>query len=311
MLTKVAEKLSIYGKEALVKAKIHKPEIYMGLGVVCIGVGIFLSCRATLEVDEIVEEHNNDMDRIHDAFDNKKTLKSGEIYSKEHMQRDTVKRYGKTCFRLGRVYAPGIGFTVLGVGFFFAAYRVLKIRNAQLIVACETIANSFMNYRQRVIEDYGEETDYNYIHGIRSEEVDRIETQENGKKKKVKETQLVGDGKLTSPYSRFFDESSKYWRSNSDVNLLFLKTQERWANDLLKKRRSGAVFLNEVLEMLDIPPCPTGQFVGWLRDGDGDGYIDFGIFDQNGSVADRRFVNGYEDVILLDFNVDGVIHDKL
>ena len=41
----------------------------------------------------------------------------------------------------------------------------------------------------------------------------------------------------------------------------------------------------------------------------GDNYVDFGIYKNNS--AHRRFVNGLEYNILLDFNVDGVIYDLI
>jgi hypothetical protein len=61
--------------------------------------------------------------------------------------------------------------------------------------------------------------------------------------------------------------------------------------------------------MLDIPRTQAGAVVCWVR-GQGDDFIDFGIFDGNDD-ATRRFVNGCERSILLDFNVDGVIYDMI
>jgi hypothetical protein len=58
---------------------------------------------------------------------------------------------------------------------------------------------------------------------------------------------------------------------------------------------------------LGINRSVAGQSVGWLLGGEGDNYIDFGIFDPQ-SI---QFVNGHEPVILLDFNVDGVIINKI
>ena len=93
------------------------------------------------------------------------------------------------------------------------------------------------------------------------------------------------------------------------------------ANDLLKAK--GYLFLNDVYDMLGIPRTKAGQIVGWTYDretcesktvdenGDpvGDGFIDFGIF--NAKRPNRRFVDGYESVILLDFNVEGNVLDLL
>ena len=61
--------------------------------------------------------------------------------------------------------------------------------------------------------------------------------------------------------------------------------------------------------MLGIPRSQAGAVVGWVL-GEGDDYIDFGMFDGN-NMATRDFVNGYERSILLDFNVDGVIYDLI
>ena len=89
-----------------------------------------------------------------------------------------------------------------------------------------------------------------------------------------------------------------------------MKHQQAYCNELLKAR--GFLFLNDVYEILDIPKTKAGQIVGWLynKDGNtptnGDGYVDFGIYDPN-YEASRRFVNGCEYNILLDFNVDGPI----
>jgi hypothetical protein len=77
-------------------------------------------------------------------------------------------------------------------------------------------------------------------------------------------------------------------------------------------RARGHVFLNDVYDSLGIPRSKAGAVVGWVlnRNGEGDNFISFGVFD--GTTQEiRDFVNGYEGSILLDFNVDGVIYDKI
>ena len=71
--------------------------------------------------------------------------------------------------------------------------------------------------------------------------------------------------------------------------------------------------MNDVYDMLGIDRTAIGQEVGWIYDENnpiGDNYVDFGIYDGN-RERNRAFVNGYERVILLDFNVDGYIIDKM
>ena len=73
------------------------------------------------------------------------------------------------------------------------------------------------------------------------------------------------------------------------------------ANFKLKKQ--GYPFLNEVYDMLGLPRTRAGQCVGWVRDEDHRGYVDFGIFDR----VNADFINGKNTIALLDFNVDGDI----
>lgn len=111
-----------------------------------------------------------------------------------------------------------------------------------------------------------------------------------------------------SQYARFFDETCAPWSKESEFNLMFLKTQEGYANGLLKSK--GYLFLNDVYDMLGMPRTKTGQCVGWVYDENnpiGDNYVDFGIYEDRNS----NFVNGYEKSVLLDFNVDGIILDYL
>jgi hypothetical protein len=111
-----------------------------------------------------------------------------------------------------------------------------------------------------------------------------------------------------SSYARFFDESSPAWTKDAEYNLVFLKQQQEYANDLLKAK--GYLYLNEVYEMLGIPRTRAGQVVGWVYNKEnqsGDNYVDFGIFTDGNS----DFVNGRKRTVLIDPNVDGMIIDKV
>lgn len=111
-----------------------------------------------------------------------------------------------------------------------------------------------------------------------------------------------------SMYARFFDESRPGWTRDAHVNHMFLRSQQAYANDLLKLK--GHMFLNDVYEMLGIPKTKIGQVVGWVYEVDnaiGDNYIDFGILEK----CNSEFVSGDVNVALLDFNVDGMILDRI
>ena len=80
-----------------------------------------------------------------------------------------------------------------------------------------------------------------------------------------------------------------------------------------KLQTQGYLFLNDVYKMLGFKPTKAGHVVGWIYDEKhpiGDNYVDFGIYDIE-NEATRRFMNGLEQNVILDFNVDGNIYDLL
>ena len=89
---------------------------------------------------------------------------------------------------------------------------------------------------------------------------------------------------------------------------MFLRSQEAYANEKLKAK--GYLFLNEVYSMLGIQETKAGQMIGWVYDPEVEHKIDFGIYDLYRD-SNRRFVNGVERSILLDFNVDGNIWEQM
>lgn len=63
--------------------------------------------------------------------------------------------------------------------------------------------------------------------------------------------------------------------------------------------------------MLGMDHTSAGAVVGWISGGDGDNYVDFGVFIPDADDRVRDFVNGREGSVLVDFNVDGIIWDKI
>ena len=175
-----------------------------------------------------------------------------------------------------------------------------------MAAAYQAIDKGWKEYRKRIADKFGEEFENEIRYGVESTDVEEEYTDEKGKKKTKTVTETTMD--ITkNPYAKFFDESCPDWQKNPEYNLMFLQAQERYANDLLRSR--GHLFLNEVYDMLGIERTKAGQVIGWKYDAKNSALhncVDFGIYKPE-SNANRRFINGLENVILLDFNVDGNI----
>ncbi len=281
-------------RTALVLQK-NSPSILFGVGVVGVVATAVLASKATLEVEGVLEEHDTNLERIVKA----KTLKE---YSEEAAQRDKILVFAKTTSSLVKLYGPTVISGIITIACLTKSHNILSDRNAGLAAAYAIVDKGFKEYRKRVEKEFGTEKDLEFLHGV--EEREYIEEGKQGHKVVVEK--VARREGFPSVYAKFFDEVNPSWQRNPDYNYVFIKARQQYANDMLKSR--GHVFLNEVYDMLGMERTSAGAVVGWVL-GNGDDYIDFGMYDDR--PAARDFVNGREPSILLDFNVDGVVYDKI
>jgi hypothetical protein len=289
--------------KTVMKLKKHSPEILVMAGIAGTVVSAVLACKATTKVAEILDETKGTLDTIHEGMETGAI--NGQEYTTEDGKKDTVVVYAQTGMKLAKLYAPAIILGTLSITSILASNNILRKRNVALGAAYAAIDKSFKEYRGRVIERFGEQVDTELKYGIKAKKFEEIEVDpETGKEKKVKKTVMVADPNLQSDYAVYFDSKSRNYETNPDYNRMFLKAQQAFANDKLQTR--GHLFLNEVLDDLDLPRTPAGQIVGWTKDGP-DGYVNFRIVEVERETEDGR----HEPALLLDFNVEGNIWEKM
>lgn len=302
--TEIMKSVSGIANKTVMKLKKHSPEILIVAGIAGTVVSAVIACKATIKVNKIVEDTKNDIEKVHAATE-KGVTEAGEPYSAEDSKKDLTIIYAQTGIQFIKLYAPAVILGTLSITSILASNNILRKRNVALGVAYATIDKSFKEYRGRVIERFGEQVDNELKYGIKAKKFEEIEVDpETGKEKKVKKTVMVADPNLKSDYAVYFNNKSRNYETNLDYNRMFLKAQQAFANDKLQTR--GHLFLNEVLDDLDLPRTPAGQIVGWTVDGP-DGYVNFRILEVERKTEDGR----HEPVLLLDFNVEGNIWEKM
>ena len=285
------------------KLKKHSPEIMVIAGVVGVVASAVMACKATTKASDIVEETKDQMDKIKTVAE----THDAEEYSEEDMKKDTTIVYTQAAVKFIKLYAPSVLLGAASITSILAGHNITRKRNIALAAAYATIDKGFKNYRANVVERFGKDLDKELRYNVKAKEFDEIVMNDKGKEKTVKKSVEIADPNTYSDYARFFDDGCTGWQKDAELNLVFLKHQQNYANELLQ--RKGHLFLNEVYDMLGIPRTKAGQIVGWVYDEKnkrGDNFVDFGIYDMNREKV-RDFVNGYERTILLDFNVDGDI----
>lgn len=283
------------------KFKKHGPTILLMAGAAGTITGTILACKETTKLGNTLD---NCKERKEEIKENKENYSNESEYRKD-LAIVTI----KNAYDIAKLYAPAAIIEGLSLGMIFASNFKLQKRNASLAAAYATLDSIYKKYRKNVVDTFGEDVDRDMRFGIKHEKIEEEITDENGKTKKIKKEVSVidydpEDPNYISEYARFYDSSVAGWDKNPELNMMQLKSYQNYANDLLDSQ--GFLFLNDVYDMIGFDPSIAGQSVGWIKDKNnpyGDGYIDFGIFEARN--ANRRFVNGLEPVILLDFNIDG------
>lgn len=288
------------------KLKKASPEILVVAGIAGVVASTVMACKATTKAGDVVAAHNKEMDKMRRASE----LKPAD-YTAEDVKKDTVIVYTQTAVKFIKLYGPSVVLGAASIACIVGSHNILRKRNVALAAAYTAVDKGFKEYRNHVVERFGEELDKELRYNIKAKEFEETTVDSKGKEKTVKKTVSVADPNEYSDYARVFDNGSYGWSKDAESNLIFLKQQQNWANEVLKSK--GHLFLNEVYDMLNIPRTKAGQVVGWIYDEKhptGDNFVDFGIYNLNIEKA-RDFVNGYERSIVLDFNVDGPILDMI
>ena len=269
--------------------KKNSPTILTGAGIVGFIATTALTIKATAKAVDQIPQISKKVAEV-----------KGEFVDQDDLHKDKqealVKVYAESSVILLKTYGPALLTGSASIVCLLAAHGMMRKRQASLLAAYTALDAGFKAYRSRVAEKFGEADELKLYRGIKTvKDVD-----DEGQPCEIGDR----DDVLPSPYARFFDAGSVNWSKTPEYNLMFLRGQQDWANDRL--RAHGFVFLNEVYESLGLERSQAGQIVGWKQNGNGDGFIDFGLY-AIGDEGNRAFVNIIEPVVLLDFNVDGPI----
>lgn len=281
--------VSRFAGKATLLGKQHAPDILMSVGVVGVVVTAVMVAKATLKAQPVFQEIKNDADDARGRAD----LNDQEI------NKDVAHVYIHGGLKLAKIYSPAITTGLASITCIVSSHGIMRRRNVAMAAAYKALETSFSEYRKRVEEELGDD----------DRKADELRTGVDDSYDESKpKVNKHDDPNKYSVYSKFFDEMNMNWVRNAEHNLIFLKSQQNYWNDVLVSR--GHVFLNEVYDGLGMDRTKAGQVVGWVLNEDGDNYIDFGIYNLN-NYKSREFVNGRERSILLDFNVDGPVYTFL
>lgn len=283
----------------LLKGRKHSPHIMFVAGVVGFGATVVMASKATLKLDEVLSEHEFQMTRANRARELYRMDEAEPRYSEKDLKKDQATLKIQFVKDLTKLYGPTLLVGGATLACFTGSHVTLNRRYTGALAAYATLDTAFREYRERVAELAPDLDQKKLMNGVSAREVVDAETG-------AVETAYESEGR--SPYARLWSrETTQSWDSRPELNLIFLKANQNWANDMLKAK--GYLFLSDVYKQLGLEPTKESLVTGWVK-GNGDDYVDFGFLDADLNDF-HGFMTGREGAIWLDFNVDGVIWNMI
>jgi hypothetical protein len=289
------DKLTRFIGRNILLTKKNSPHIFFAVGIVGAVGATVLACRATLKLEETVDEIKEDFNAVNQLEQNRKdtSYKIGKAYTEDEHRKDLGFVYAKSSLRLVKLYGPSVVVGGLSIFALTGSHVQLTRRNTALTVTLVGAIKAFDEYRERVRTEVGEKREAEIHSGAFKNHVDA-----KGKTNVVNPVEVNS----LSNYARMFDWTNINWREDPDLNRLFINVAQNHANYMLNSR--GHFFLNDAYDALGLPRTKEGSVVGWAKSGDGDRYVDFGFYELN----PREEFPSKDHCVLLDFNVDGVVY---
>ena len=282
----------------------HAPTILSvtaSAGVIATG---YLAWKAGTRFEDV---EGRDWDRRKECLRNADTIPDEDVPKIERKNRilfilDTV-----------RTVAPAAIVGAATITMIYFSNSISKKRLAAMGAAYATLQTAFDGYKRTMVEALGKESVDKILKpklpnvGNSAEEI--LSSDNKSDAAHVSEA-VVNSLKALSPYARIIaEESSTCWDPNEDYTSQNLAAVQLWANRRLE--RKGHLFLNEVFDQLGLSRTREGAVVGWLKNGEGDNYVSFGDFDASIYRVPSDDYTRVDSNFIVDFNVDGVIWDRI
>ena len=285
LVSKMATNLMKKTSKARLKTIKYAPDILKVAGAIGVGVGTVMVGVASTKVNDILEEH-------HDAIESTPADIS------------TIKVYADTAIKVVKLYAAPVAVTGVSLASILFSNHILKKRFLGVSAAYAALQGNFSDYRQRVSEKYGDSAEKDILIDAETNELD------TGSEVTYRGT---GTDSELGAYQYWFNKETSYaYEDDPTFWRIVLSAKQSVLNNRLQIK--GWMSLNDALSELEFHPnylTKQGQVVGWVYrpegNPDGDNYIHI----EAQEVMIPQVDGSHKIGVLLNFNVDGVILDKI
>lgn len=296
-MSNIQEALTTGAHKVLFGLRRVAPELATTAGIAGIAVGAIGLYKGIKESKDIWAKVKEEVKRLEDEGADNKEIKTVKVAGAVAV----VKKVG-----------PSAGLVVASTATVLGVQHNMRKENARLSDVVTKTSLAYNALLKNLKDKYGDEAAEELVYGIRkpTEEEQKVIEEHAGHEvtEEERKTYRISDGEeiTPSPYAVFFDETCNGYTDDPEFNKNTLILLQARLNERLK--RKGYLYLNEVYEALGVEKTEAGHVMGWRYaphdpNHEGANCVDFNMWDIR-SRANRRFINGYEPVVLLDFNID-------
>lgn len=148
------------------KLKKHSPEILIVAGVIGTVASTVMACKATTKLGEIMDNAKDDIEAVHEAVEHPEDLP--QKYTAEDGKKDLTIVYTQTALRVAKLYLPAVALGALSLTAIIKSHDILKKRNVALAAAYTAADKGFKEYRNRVVERFGNDIDKELRYNVKA-----------------------------------------------------------------------------------------------------------------------------------------------
>lgn len=179
-------------------AKNRSPEIKLVIGITGVVISTILFCKGAVKAENVKNNFNEKSTDIRSAYGPiPKPQTDEEKAELAKYRREMGLTYREAAVGFVKCYALPTVIMISSLTLVVLSHKELRGRNAALAAAFAASESAYQNLRNAIKEKYGEDAEQELANGIVPTEINTVTVDENGKKKKTRETVYTQSGALS------------------------------------------------------------------------------------------------------------------